>query len=133
MTQLNVSGFEIHKGYLDPPAQTRLVEDVRNIVRAAPLFSPVTPRGKPMSVRMTAAGDFGWITDRRGYRYQRHHPDGQDWPAIPASVLDIWHALSGVRRDPECCLINYYGEEAVLSLATDISKRKKFEDLVPWN
>ncbi|MGD9295495.1 MAG: alpha-ketoglutarate-dependent dioxygenase AlkB [Roseobacter sp.] len=119
MTRLSVSGFEIYKGYLAPAAQGQLVDDVRGVVRAAPLFSPVTPRGKPMSVRMTAAGDFGWITDRHGYRYQRHHPDGQDWPAIPASVLDIWRALSGVSRDPECCLINYYEEGARMGLHQD--------------
>lgn len=119
MTQLSVLGFEIYKGYLAGAAQARLVEEIRAIVRAAPLFSPVTPRGKPMSVRMTAAGDFGWITDRHGYRYQRHHPDGQSWPAIPGSVLDIWHALSGVSRDPECCLINYYGEDARMGLHQD--------------
>lgn len=119
MTRLTVLGFDIYKGFLDAEAQDQVLKDVRDIVRAAPLFSPVTPRGKPMSVRMTAAGDFGWISDRQGYRYQRHHPNGQAWPPIPATVMRIWSELSGVTRAPECCLVNFYGEGARMGLHQD--------------
>lgn len=119
MTRLSVLGFDIYKGFLDAEAQDQVLKDVRDIVRAAPLFSPVTPRGKPMSVRMTAAGDFGWISDRQGYRYQRHHPNGQAWPPIPATVMRIWSELSGVTRAPECCLVNFYGEGARMGLHQD--------------
>jgi alkylated DNA repair protein (DNA oxidative demethylase) len=52
-----------------------------------------------MSVRMTSAGDFGWVSDRAGYRYERRHPDGMAWPVIPDRVLAIWRAVSGVDRD----------------------------------
>ena len=40
------------------------------------LFSPMTPYGKPMSVRMTSAGKYGWFSDRKGYRYVPQHPSG---------------------------------------------------------
>ncbi len=116
---LGVLGFDIYKGYLDVAAQQRLLGDVRDIVRAAPLVHPVTPRGKQMSVRMTAAGNYGWITDRQGYRYATTHPDGQEWPAIPASVLQVWKDLSSSARDPECCLVNFYGEGARMGLHQD--------------
>ena len=43
MAKVNVNGCVVHKGYLDLKAQQSLVTDVRNIVAAAPLFSPVTP------------------------------------------------------------------------------------------
>jgi alkylated DNA repair protein (DNA oxidative demethylase) len=116
---LSVKGFEIHKGYLDIEAQKQLVAALREVARVAPFHAPVTPRGKPMSVRMTAAGTFGWISDRQGYRYARFHPNGTPWPEIPQPVLDLWHDLSGVSRAPECCLINFYGEGARMGLHQD--------------
>ncbi|WP_299735951.1 alpha-ketoglutarate-dependent dioxygenase AlkB [uncultured Roseobacter sp.] len=119
MAHLRVSEFDIHKSYLSGAAQKHLLVELREIVRAAPFVSPVTPRGKPMSVRMTAAGDYGWITDRKGYRYAPLHPQGTPWPAIPEVVLDIWRDLTGLSRMPECCLINYYGEGARMGLHQD--------------
>ncbi|WP_299401581.1 alpha-ketoglutarate-dependent dioxygenase AlkB [uncultured Roseobacter sp.] len=119
MAHLRVSEFDIHKSYLSGAAQKHLLAELREIVRAAPFVSPVTPRGKPMSVRMTAAGDYGWITDRKGYRYAPLHPQGTPWPAIPEVVLDIWRDLTGLSRMPECCLINYYGEGARMGLHQD--------------
>lgn len=119
MTLLETAGFKIHKGFLDPHAQETVLDAIRSVVRQAPLFEPITPRGKPMSVRMSAAGAFGWITDRKGYRYAREHPSGQTWPPIPAPILDIWRDVSGVDRAPECCLINFYGEGARMGLHQD--------------
>lgn len=119
MTLLRIAGFDIHKGYLDTAEQKALVVLLREVARKAPFFAPVTPRGKPMSVRMTAAGDYGWITDSEGYRYSATHPDGQSWPPIPEPVLRIWRVLSGVTRAPECCLVNYYGEGARMGLHQD--------------
>lgn len=116
---LSVLGFDIHKGYLDVDAQRHMLDDMRAVVRSAPLVQPVTPGGKQMSVRMTAAGDYGWVTDRKGYRYAKAHPGGQEWPAIPTSVLRVWKDLSGSARDPECCLVNYYGEGARMGLHQD--------------
>ncbi|MEL6521291.1 MAG: alpha-ketoglutarate-dependent dioxygenase AlkB, partial [Pseudomonadota bacterium] len=92
---------------------------VRQILQVAPLFQPVTPSGKPMSVRMSAAGDYGWITDRKGYRYAPTHPDGQAWPPIPSSILAVWKAVAGVDRQPQCCLVNFYGQEARMGLHQD--------------
>lgn len=116
---LDVKGFRIHAGLLDRPAQEKLVERLRSVLTRAPLVQPVTPRGKPMSVRMSACGDFGWVTDRKGYRYERQHPHGADWPPIPEEVLAIWNAVSGCARLPECCLINWYGEGARMGLHQD--------------
>lgn len=119
MTRLQVLGFDIHKNHLDFAAQQRVLDAVRGVVRQAPLVQPVTPGGRPMSVRMTAAGSFGWVSDAGGYRYSSTHPSGIAWPAIPAPVMDIWHGISGVGRPPECCLINYYGEGARMGLHQD--------------
>lgn len=118
-TRLDIRGFDIRKGHVDRPAQETLVSDLRDVIRAAPLFSPQTPYGKPMSVRMTSAGRFGWVSDRKGYRYDRQHPTGVDWPPIPDSVLAIWDAVTGLDRRPDCCLVNFYGEGARMGLHQD--------------
>lgn len=116
---LRIRGFEIFRGFLDGPDQQALLADLRQVVEAAPLFSPQTPYGKPMSVRMTSAGKYGWYSDRTGYRYEQHHPDGQVWPAIPATVLAVWKRLVSRERAPDCCLINYYGEGARMGMHQD--------------
>ncbi len=90
-----IGGAQLWPGFLDPGQQVALVEDVRKVVAAAPFFRPVTRRGLEMSVRMTSAGGLGWVSDRRGYRYEPHHPSGVSWPPIPESVLDIWRAVVG--------------------------------------
>lgn len=96
-----------------------MLEDIRKVLRAAPLIVPETPRGQKMSVKMSAAGDFGWISDRRGYRYERCHPSGAAWPPIPASVRAVWDALCPGARAPQCCLVNWYGPEARMGLHQD--------------
>ncbi|PJE31242.1 Alpha-ketoglutarate-dependent dioxygenase AlkB [Pseudooceanicola marinus] len=116
---LTLRGVKIWQGLLDRPAQEALLEDLRAVQRAAPLFSPETRWGKKMSVRMTSAGKYGWYSDRRGYRYERQHPSGVDWPPIPDSVLRLWSELTGLERQPDCCLVNLYGEGAKMGLHQD--------------
>jgi alkylated DNA repair protein (DNA oxidative demethylase) len=112
-------GFALYESFLDAPAQAALVGDLRGVIAAAPLFSPVTPWGKPMRVRMTSAGRLGWVADRHGYRYDARHPDGREWPPIPEAVLAIWREVSGVERAPDCCLVNFYGEGARMGMHQD--------------
>ena len=116
---LVIRDFQIWKGLLDPPAQAAMVADLRDVLRRAPLVQPVTPRGQKMSVRMSAAGRLGWITDRAGYRYADRHPSGAPWPPIPASILGVWSTVTGLARAPDCCLINWYGEGARMGLHQD--------------
>ena len=114
-----IRDFLHYPGWLSGSEQRALVADLRAVVAQAPLFSPMTPHGRPVSVRMTSAGRFGWVSDRRGYRYSETHPAGMPWPAIPETILAIWRAVSGTDRDPECCLINFYGEGARMGLHQD--------------
>ena len=116
---LKLRGVMVWQGLLDRAAQAEMVADIREVVAAAPLFSPTTPYGKQMSVQMTSAGRFGWVSDRSGYRYSRTHPNGQEWPAIPASVLRIWEQVSGSDRTPECCLVNLYRDTAKMGMHQD--------------
>ncbi|WP_299348989.1 alpha-ketoglutarate-dependent dioxygenase AlkB [uncultured Shimia sp.] len=118
-TPLTIRGFKVYQGLVDSQSQEVLVSNLREVAKAAPFFHPVTPSGKSMSVRMTSAGRLGWVTDQSGYRYQATHPDGAGWPAIPDIARDIWARVSGVTREPDCCLINYYDETARMGMHQD--------------
>lgn len=120
--QVLPKGIRHIPGYLDRDRQEALVEAIRSVVSHAPLFVPAMPRtGKPMSVRMTNCGSLGWVTDKeRGYRYQPLHPvTGEPWPDIPPMLLDLWKAVSGSPKEPQACLVNFYGEDARMGLHQD--------------
>lgn len=114
-------GAVIHRAHLDRAEQAAMAADIRAVIAAAPLVRPVTRWGKPMSVRMTAAGRLGWVIDRGRYRYADCHPQtGAPWPPLPASVQAIWDAVSGwTEGPPECCLINWYDRSARMGLHQD--------------
>lgn len=130
---LTLRGVKLWQGALDRAEQAALAEALRGVARAAPMFHPETRWGKRMSVKMTSAGKFGWVSDRQGYRYEPRHPSGVDWPEIPAEALAIWARFAGAGlaaaggnvgvaptlREPECCLVNYYGEGARMGLHQD--------------
>ncbi|HHS94538.1 MAG TPA: alpha-ketoglutarate-dependent dioxygenase AlkB [Rhodobacterales bacterium] len=118
--RMDVGGATIWKGLLLPEAQRAMVDDVRQLVSAAPLFSPQTRWGKPMSVRMTSAGRYGWYSDRgQGYRYIERHPSGIPWPPIPPRILAVWRKVAPDSRPPDCCLVNFYGAKAKMGLHQD--------------
>jgi DNA oxidative demethylase len=114
-------GLRIVPGYLDRAAQVVLLDELREVMRRAPLYTPRMPRsGKPMSVCMTNCGPLGWLTDARGYRYERTHPEtGEPWPPIPDIVLKSWQELARYPHPPEACLINVYGPAARMGLHQD--------------
>jgi alkylated DNA repair protein (DNA oxidative demethylase) len=116
---IEINGFEVHQARIDQTAQARMAADVEAVAEAAPFFAPLTPWGRPMSVRMTSAGKYGWFTDRKGYRYVDRHPSGTPWPAIPGSVLAIWRDMVSADRDPDCCLVNWYRAKARMGLHRD--------------
>lgn len=114
-------GLVYHPGHLSRAEQEALLHDLRDVVSAAPLFTPRMPRtGKPFSVRMSNCGPLGWVADEKGYRYQATHPQtGAPWPAMPARILALWHDLAVYPHPPEACLINYYAPDARMGLHQD--------------
>jgi len=94
------------------------------ILAAAPLRHMVTPGGFSMSVGTSSCGEWGWITDRSGYRYSGVDPlNGLPWPQMPNSFAALAHSaaeragFSGFNADS--CLINRYVPGAKMSLHQD--------------
>jgi DNA oxidative demethylase len=114
-------GLVYYPDYLDRPAQEQLLQSLREITKAAPLYTPRMPRtGKPFSVRMTNCGPLGWVSDVDGYRYQPTHPEtGRPWPAMPEQVLTAWDAMNGYPHPPDACLINFYEPGARMGMHQD--------------
>lgn len=113
-------GFGLWPGWLSPVAQTALLETVTAAIAEAPLYQPVTPGGRPFSVRMTNLGPLGWVSDRAGYRYQPTHPEtGRPWPAIPPMLLAMWAEATGRDDRPDACLVNLYQGPARMGLHQD--------------
>lgn len=110
------------------PFETELLEALRDVVAISPFRHMVTPGGHTMSVSMTNSGDGGWITDRKGYRYDRIDPlTGEPWPPMPKSFLAL--ACDAAMKAgypsfrPDACLINCYHPGARLSLHQDKNER----------
>ncbi|MCB1546044.1 MAG: alpha-ketoglutarate-dependent dioxygenase AlkB [Rhodoblastus sp.] len=120
-------GLILHPAHFSRAEQEALVADIREVVRAAPLFTPTMPRtGKPFSVRMTNCGPLGWVSDRDGgYRYQATHPvTGARWPAMPPALLESWRDLAGFDAPPEACLVNFYAAGARMGLHVDSDEKE---------
>jgi alkylated DNA repair protein (DNA oxidative demethylase) len=114
-------GFQFFPGHMSSAEQRSLTDLLMAAIAEAPLFTPMMPKsGRPFSVRMTNLGSLGWVSDRRGYRYQASHPEtGLPWPAIPDGLLALWRSLPGCGLDPEACLVNVYRDNARMGLHQD--------------
>jgi alkylated DNA repair protein (DNA oxidative demethylase) len=115
------SGLCLYPGYMDRARQVELLAALREVLAAAPLFTPRMPiSGRPFTVRMSNCGPLGWVSDTSGYRYAAAHPEThQSWPPIPAMLLSTWNELGRYAHAPEACLINFYGPTAKMGLHQD--------------
>lgn len=101
-----------------------LIKEIDAILVQSPLRQMQTPNGYTMSVQTTSCGTFGWVSDARGYRYERNDPlTAQPWPPMPQNFLEL---AKNAARDagfdafvPDSCLINCYQTGTKLSLHQD--------------
>lgn len=105
-----------------------LALQVRGLLLEAPLRHMVTPGGQRMSVAMSNCGTAGWISDRRGYRYETHDPQsGRPWPQMPLPMRELAReaaARAGYAGfEPDACLINCYEPGTRLTLHQDRNER----------
>jgi alkylated DNA repair protein (DNA oxidative demethylase) len=106
----------------------QLIESIEAIATAAAFRNLETPGGFRMSVAMTNCGPLGWVSDRKGYRYEPDDPEtGRPWPAMPDIFADLARraaddaGYSGFM--PDACLVNRYEPGARLTLHQDRNER----------
>ena len=120
-------GAHVLRGFaLD--AAAALLAALRAVIAAAPFRHMVTPGGLRMAVAMTNCGSLGWVSDRRGYRYDPVDPQtGARWPPMPATFARL--AADAAARAgfdafvPDACLVNRYAPGTRLSLHQDRNER----------
>lgn len=101
-----------------------VVASIDEIARTSPFRHMLTPGGFRMSVAMTSCGEYGWITDRKGYRYSPLDPEtGQPWPAMPELLKNLSIRAAETAGFPafcpDSCLINRYEPGARMTLHQD--------------
>jgi alkylated DNA repair protein (DNA oxidative demethylase) len=116
-------GAAVLRGFAAADAEA-LVAGVHMVAGASPFRHMVTRGGFQMSVAMTNCGTAGWVTDRRGYRYDAIDPEtGKPWPAMPMQFLRLAQSAAAVAGfpsfAPDACLINRYRVGARMSLHQD--------------
>ena len=115
--------------------ESEVLAGVRDVGERASFRHMVTPGGFRMSVAMTNCGGLGWVTDRRGYRYDARDPEsGLAWPSMPGVFLEMASkAASQAGFEgfvPDACLINRYEPGAKMSLHQDKDEKDLGEPIV---
>lgn len=117
------AGARLFRQYLSNQEQLVILDEIASVLEQAPPFRPQMPTGPYMINRLTNCGPWGWMSDKRGYRYEACHPvTGQPWPPIPLSVLSCAIQTAketGYDFEPDACLVNIYATDGKLSLHRD--------------
>lgn len=103
--------------------EDKIFNALEQILAEAPLRKMMTPIGL-MSVRTSSCGNFGWVSDRKSYRYLSLDTEtGQPWPKMPESFAVL--AMSAAQEAgfinfvADSCLINQYDIGAKMGLHQD--------------
>ena len=131
--RLDEGTWHLH-GFVVEDAE-KLLDGVANVIEYSPFRHLVTPGGKRMSVAMTNCGDYGWVSDRGGYRYQATDPvTGRNWPDMPA----IFSEVAGKAAEeagypgfvPDVGLINEYQPGTRLTAHQDKDEKDRESPIV---
>jgi len=112
-----------------------LLSALKHVTEQSPFRNMVTPSGFRMSVAMSNCGEWGWVTDRTGYRYDHIDPEtNRPWPEMPTVFKEL--ATTAAKEagfagfNPDACLINRYEPGAKLSLHQDKDERDYTQPIV---
>ncbi|MBG7618779.1 DNA oxidative demethylase AlkB [Herbaspirillum sp. AP02] len=128
-------GATLLRAFVSDEEAATLVAAIDTVLAQSPLRNMQTPGGFRMSVAMSNCGQFGWVTDRRGYRYQTLDPvTGQDWPEMPAAFVALAQRAAEAGGFapfvPDACLVNRYDPGARMSLHQDRNEEDMEQPIV---
>jgi alkylated DNA repair protein (DNA oxidative demethylase) len=115
----------LHRWALERAAD--LLAEVSAVLQHAPPRQMQTPAGL-MSVAISNCGAWGWVSDRRGYRYSATDPvTKRPWPALPPQIEAAACAAAAAAGYPDfhadACLVNRYEPGARMGLHQDKNER----------
>ncbi|WP_343653954.1 DNA oxidative demethylase AlkB [Herbaspirillum sp.] len=128
-------GATLLRAFVSDEEAAALVAAIDTVLANSPLRNMQTPGGFRMSVAMSNCGQFGWVTDRRGYRYQTLDPvTGQHWPDMPAAFVALAQRAAEAAGFapflPDACLVNRYDPGARMSLHQDRNEEDMQQPIV---
>lgn len=117
------------------PVENAVLPALASVIKMAPFRNMMTPGGFPMSVATTSCGDWGWVSDKKGYRYAATDPlTGKSWPQMPVSFKQLARQAASVAGfsnfAPDACLINCYQPGARMGLHQDKDERDFSQPIV---
>lgn len=115
-----------------------LLQLLSNVIAANPLRHMATPNGYQMSAAMTNCGEWGWVSDEKGYRYSERDPVTNElWQPMPIPFVQLAiSAASAAGFDhftPDACLINRYAVGAAMSLHQDKNESDFTQPIVSFS
>jgi len=101
-----------------------LIAAINSITAISPLRQMITPGGFKMAAQLSNCGELGWVSDRKGYRYQTEDPlTGSRWPQMPSLFFKLANSAAAAcgfeNFKPDVCLINSYQPGAGMGLHQD--------------
>lgn len=104
--------------------EVEIIRAIQAVENDSPFRNMTTPGGFRMSVAMTNCGSYGWVSDRKGYRYSAIDPETEKpWLSLPEAFRDLAERASAEAGysdfSPDACLINRYEPGAKMSLHQD--------------
>lgn len=127
-----IDGVFLFRGYVDAE---KFYNQIMAISKLSPFRHLVTPGGKKINIPITNAGDAGWFSDRRGYRYEKIDPlTEKAWPPLPDFFLKTANevaAKAGFKNyRPDSCLINCYDTDKRLTSHQDKNEKDFSQPIV---
>jgi len=117
-------GVSLQRSVFSMEEISRQFRMIAEVLALSPPFRPCMRNGTPFGHDISNCGALGWVSDTRGYRYSRRHPEtGVSWSPIPAGLRDA--AVAAAARAgvadfvPDACLINLYGPKGRMGLHQD--------------